>query len=87
MKVCFTWLAIIGLAVWNVGCGSADSDTDPMSGTDLGAPGGIELGSQTPGMDEDTSTDDTSSEDTSTGETGADEAETDGPELPETTDE
>ena len=80
MKVCFTWLAIIGLAVWNVGCGSADSETitDPMmdAGTDLGVPGGIEPGSQTPGMDEDTSPD-----------TSVDVLETDGPELPETTEE
>jgi hypothetical protein len=71
MKFCFTLLATIALAVWTVGCGSQDtttSDTGVDTNTDLGAPGGMEGGTTTPGMD-------SPDEDTGEGATG-------GPELP-----
>ena len=80
MKVCFSWLAVLSLAVWNVGCGSSDPATPaapaPSTDTELGAPGGIETGSGTAGMEMDTPAEDTPAE-----------AETDGPVLPETTEE
>lgn len=94
MKVCFTWLTIIGLAVWSVGCGPANTGTGGTgaapadTSTELGPPGGMESGSGTAGMSSDTSTEDTSSEnaapeDSSASDTSTEEGSSDGPALPD----
>ena len=78
MKFCFSLVALAGLAVWNVGCGSSDTESaaDPISDldTELGETGGMDTGSTTPALPDDTGDPDT---DTESG----------GPELPESTDE
>lgn len=74
MKFCFACLAMVGLAVWTVGCGSQDTTTtpDPTVDTDLGTPGGMEGGTTTGGMAP-------AGEDTGSGE---EDGATGGPELP-----